>query len=98
MTKGGAVYLMTNRVNTVIYTGVTSNLIKRVYEHKSHFYKGSFTDKYQLTKLVFYEAFQLIDEAICREKQIKAGSRKKKEALINSMNPEWNDLYDSLIE
>lgn len=86
---------MTNN-NTVLYTGVTSNLIKRVYEHKSKFVEG-FTKKYNITKLVYYEVFDDIRNAIIREKQIKGGSRKKKLNLINGMNKNWNDLYYELI-
>jgi putative endonuclease len=86
---------MTNKANTVLYTGVTSNLIKRVYEHKEKFVDG-FTKKYKITKLVYYEVLADMQSAISREKQIKAGSRQKKEDLINSMNKEWNDLYYEL--
>ncbi len=86
---------MTNKNNTVIYTGVTSNLIQRVYEHKEKLING-FTKKYNCTKLVYYEIFNDPYNAIAREKQIKAGSRKKKIDLINAMNPEWNDLYNQI--
>ena len=86
---------MTNHTNTTLYTGVTNNLIRRVYEHKNKLVKG-FTSKYQLTKLVYYEVFEDIVLAIQREKQIKAGSRKKKEELINSINAEWKDLYERI--
>ncbi|MBT3382890.1 MAG: GIY-YIG nuclease family protein [Prolixibacteraceae bacterium] len=92
MERGGAIYILTNRNNTVLYTGVTSNLRKRLYEHKNKVYTSSFTNKYNVSKLVYFEVFSLIEEAIAREKQIKAGSRKKKVELINSINPEWNDL------
>lgn len=91
--KKSYVYFLTNKNNTVIYTGVTSNIIKRVYEHKSRIYKG-FTNKYNCDKLVYYEEFDSIEEAISREKQIKAGNRKAKEKLIISMNPEWKDLSE----
>lgn len=87
---------MTNKNNTVIYTGVTSNLTKRVYQHKSKFYKG-FTARYNCDKLVYFEEFDHISKAMAREKQIKAGNRKRKEELINSMNPEWKDLSDGWI-
>lgn len=83
---------MTNSKNTVLYVGVTSNLVRRLYEHQSKKYPKSFTVKYNINKLVYFEAFTRIEEAILREKQIKAGSRAKKEQLINSINPEWNDL------
>ncbi|WP_299885867.1 GIY-YIG nuclease family protein [uncultured Lacinutrix sp.] len=91
--KESHVYFMTNKNNTVIYVGVTSNLTKRVYQHKNKTYKG-FTSKYNCDKLVYFEAFNSIDEAIVREKQIKKGNRKNKEKLIAYMNSEWNDLSD----
>ena len=90
------VYLMTNKKNTVIYTGVTNDLIRRVYEHKEKLVK-SFTSRYNINKLVYYEVFQDAENAIVREKQIKGGSRAKKIELINSMNVQWNDLYESLM-
>ena len=96
MERGGYVYIMTNKNNTVLYTGVSSKLRDRVFEHKSGKYKKSFTFRYNCHKLVYYEGFVSIVEAIAREKQIKAGSRKKKEFLINQMNPEWKDLYDTI--
>jgi putative endonuclease len=87
------VYIITNKHNTVLYTGVTNNLPRRVIEHRNG--KGSaFTKKYNIVKLVYFECGSSIDEAILREKQIKAGSRKKKEALIYSINPDWQDLLD----
>jgi putative endonuclease len=86
---------MTNKNNTVLYTGVTNNLQKRVYEHKEKLIEG-FTKKYNVVKLVYYEIFDDPENAINREKQIKAGSRQKKLDLINSMNPEWKDFYDEL--
>lgn len=87
------VYMMTNTHHTVLYTGVTNNLQRRVLEHKSG--QGSkFTGKYNVTKLVYFECGDDIDTAILREKQIKAGSRKKKLDLINGMNPEWKDLFE----
>jgi len=89
------VYIMTNKINTVLYTGVTNNIRKRVYEHKNKLVDG-FTKKYNVVKLVYYEAFADFMSAIQREKQIKAGSRRKKEELINSINKEWRDLYDEL--
>jgi putative endonuclease len=87
---------MTNAHNTVLYTGVTSDLVKRVYQHKNMMVKG-FTAKYNIIKLVYYEACDDIGVAIAREKQIKGGSRAKKIALVNGMNPEWKDLYDELV-
>ena len=82
---------MTNKDNTVLYTGVTSDLVARIYEHKNKLVKG-FTEKYNITKLVYYEEFGDVEAAIAREKQIKAGSRKKKIDLINSINASWRDL------
>lgn len=93
MEKSGYIYLMTNQRNQVLYTGVTSDLVKRVYEHKQKLVEG-FTKKYNVSKLVYYEAFDEIMEAIAREKQIKGRLRKKKIAFIESVNPEWNDLYE----
>jgi len=89
------VYIMTNVRNTVLYVGVTNDLIRRVYEHKCGLVDG-FTKKYNIAKLVYYEVFEDIENAILREKQIKAGSRQKKVHLINSTNREWCDLYDEL--
>ncbi len=87
------VYIMTNKKNTVLYTGVTNNLRRRVYEHKEKLIKG-FTKKYNITKLVYCEVFDRIGDAIIREKQIKGGSRQKKIDLINSINKDWQDLYE----
>ena len=91
-----AVYIMANRPNGTLYTGVTGDLIKRVYQHKEGIAVG-FTKKYQCKQLVYYEQFEEMVEAIAREKQIKAGSRKKKIALIEGINPAWCDLYDTLL-
>ncbi len=96
MDKQYYVYIMTNKRNTVLYTGVTSNLIKRVFEHKNKLIEG-FTKRYNVDKLVYYEIFGDVNYAIAREKQIKAGSRKKKLALIDNANKEWKDLYDSIL-
>ena len=87
------VYIMTNKYNKVLYTGVTSNLFKRVNEHKEKLVEG-FTSRYNVTKLIYYEEFETMPEAIAREKQIKGGSRQKKLDLVKSKNPEWKDLYD----
>ena len=95
MGKQYYVYIMTNRNNTVLYTGVTNNLIRRIYEHKEKLVDG-FAKKYNITKLVYYEVFGDIENAIYREKQIKAGSRQKKINLINRMNKVWRDLYGEL--
>ena len=89
------VYIMTNKWNTVLYTGITNNLITRVYEHKEKII-GGFTKRYNVTKLVYYEVFEDIDKAILREKQIKDISRQKKIKLINDMNNEWRELYEEL--
>ena len=95
MSENYYVYMMTNKRNTVLYTGVTNNLKKRVYEHKEKLTDG-FTKKYNITKLVHYEVFEDIESAILREKQIKAGSRQKKIDLVNSQNKEWADMYELL--
>jgi len=97
MKRGGAIYILTNKTNTVLYTGVTADLIRRLYEHKNGIHKNSFTSKYGLFKLVYYEVFSRIEDAIAREKQIKGGSRLKKENLILSMNPNWYDLANKII-
>ncbi|MCL9684932.1 GIY-YIG nuclease family protein [Legionella maioricensis] len=89
------VYLITNKYNKVLYTGVTSDLIRRIYEHKHKMQKG-FTQKYNIDRLVYYEVCGDIMSAIAREKQIKGWSRKKKNDLINTLNPNWDDLYQSL--
>jgi putative endonuclease len=95
MSKQYYLYIMTNKYNTVLYTGVTNDLQRRVYEHKEKIIEG-FTNKYNITKLVYYEVFEDAYTAISREKQIKAGSRQKKIDLVNSINQEWKDLYDGL--
>lgn len=89
------VYLLANKHNNVLYTGVTSDLIRRIYEHKNKLVKG-FTQKYNVDCLVYYEACENIVVGIEREKQIKGWARKKKEDLINALNPEWDDLYRSI--
>jgi putative endonuclease len=86
---------MTNKNNTVFYTGVTNNIKRRVYEHKEKMV-GGFTRRYNINKLVYYEVFCDIYNAISREKQIKGGSRQKKMELISSINKEWKDLYNEL--
>ena len=91
------VYIMTNKIHSVLYTGVTSNLIKRVHQHK-HKTADGFTKKYNISKLVYFEVGQNAYSAIAREKQIKGGSRKKKIELVNSMNPDWKDLFDALLQ
>lgn len=85
--KAGFVYIMTNKNHTTLYTGVTSNLPKRVQQHKESYYSQSFTSRYNLYILLYWESFQEIGDATYREKQIKAGSRQKKLDLINSYKP-----------
>ena len=94
--KQPAIYIMTNKRNGTIYTGVTSDLIKRVYEHKYANVAG-FTQKHECKYLVYYELIEDMMSAIVREKQLKGGSRKKKLALIEKINPYWEDLYEKLI-
>ena len=94
--KKGYVYILFSKRNGTLYVGVTSNLVNRIYEHKNKLTEG-FTSKYSVDKLGYYEAFDSIASAIEREKQIKGGSRKKKLALIEQMNPKWLDLYDTII-
>ncbi|MBX2965142.1 MAG: GIY-YIG nuclease family protein [Cyclobacteriaceae bacterium] len=96
MNKGGCVYIMANARNTTLYTGVTADLYARVIEHKEGKYPKSFTARYNVKKIVYYESFNSIEEAIDREKQIKGGSRAGKEKLINSMNPTWRDLFEDI--
>ena len=95
MPKQYYVCIMTNKSNNVLYTGVTNDLIKRIYEHKEKLVEG-FTKRYIVTKLVYFETCDDIQSAISREKQIKAGSRQKKIDLINSINNKWLDLYNEL--
>ena len=95
MNKQYYLYIMTNKRNTVLYTGVTSNLKKRVYEHKTKLI-GGFTGKYNINKLIYYEIYDDAYNAISREKQIKNGSRRKKITLINNMNARWKDLYHEI--
>ena len=87
------VYLITNKHNTVLYAGVTNDIERRIYEHKHRIFDG-FTKKYNLTKVVYYEYFDQIDQAINREKEIKGWKRKRKNALVESLNPEWKDLSE----
>ena len=96
MPRPGYVYILTNKSNRVLYTGVTNNLKRRVYEHKTKRNKG-FTYRYNVDRLVYFEYFTSIRVAIAREKQIKAGSRRKKLELINRLNPDWRDLYPDLL-
>jgi len=91
------VYFMVNKTNTTLYTCVTSNLVKRVYEHKNSINKSSFTHKYNCHKLVYYEVFEDIKLAIEREKQLKRWRREWKNELIEKSNPDWRDLWDDII-
>ncbi len=91
--KNYCIYILTNKNNTVLYVGVTNNLTRRIWEHKSQLIEG-FSKKYNANKLVYHESFDNPSDAIKREKQLKAGSRKKKIDLINKFNPEWKDLYN----
>jgi putative endonuclease len=95
MAKQYYVYIVTNKNNNVLYTGVTSDLKKRIYEHREKLVEG-FTKKYNLAKLVYYEIGRDVNSAILREKQIKGGSRAKKIELVNSINSDWRDLYVEL--
>jgi putative endonuclease len=94
--KQYCVYIMTNAHNTVLYTGVTNDLARRVYEHKNGL-GSTFVKKYSVHKLVYYEIGADVHSVIAREKQIKGGSRRKKIDLINSLNPEWKDLYEEIL-
>jgi putative endonuclease len=94
MTQKGFIYILTNKHTKVLYTGVTSNLQQRMIQHKNGSFVDSFSKRYHLTILVYFEEFNRIEDAIIREKQIKAGSRQKKIDLINKMNPEWKDLFE----
>ena len=89
------VYILTNKGNTVLYTGITNDLQRRVYEHKAKLANG-FTKRYNVSKLVYYEIFDDPENAIAREKQIKAGPRRKKVELVDGLNQEWADLYERL--
>ena len=91
------VYILTNKHNTVLYTGVTRDLVRRVYEHKHHLDKDSFTAKYKVDKLVYFEETSDINAAIEREKQMKSWSRDRKTDLIFQKNPHWVDLYNRIL-
>jgi len=95
MNKQYYIYIMTNKLDSVLYTGVTSDLVKRVYEHKLKLIEG-FTKKYNVHKLVYYEVFDDINDAIEREKQIKSGNRQRKIDLVSKKNPAWKDLLNKL--
>ena len=91
------VYMLTNAHKNVIYTGITNDLVRRVYEHKHHLDKGSYTDQYNLEYLVYFETTSDVKAAIERKKQIKGWSRKRKDKLIETKNPDWNDLWESIL-
>ena len=93
--KRPCIYILANKRNGTLYTGVTAHLQKRIYEHKSGAVEG-FTKKYRIHRLVYYEVYEDMYSAIAREKQIKGGSRKKKLALIEKYNPAWRDLADEI--
>jgi len=96
MQKGGSVYIITNVHHEVLYVGVTSNLIQRILQHKNKIFQMSFSNKYNLDKLVYHESFLTIEEAISEEKRIKGGSRAKKIKLIENKNPGWKDLWEEV--
>ena len=96
MQQGGYVYIMSSPNRNTLYVGVTSNLCQRVEQHRSKFYPDGFTSKYNCVMLVYYNSFQGVEEAIFEEKRLKAGNRKQKERLINSINPDWIDLWDTV--
>lgn len=96
MERGGFVYIITNKLNTVLYTGVTSNLKNRIFEHKTKKYPNSFSARYNCSKLIYFEFHNRIEEAIHREKQLKKYHRKWKKELIEKENPYWDDLFKSL--
>ncbi|MDF1527190.1 MAG: GIY-YIG nuclease family protein [bacterium] len=95
MSRTYYIYIMTNKENRVLYTGVTGDLVNRVYQHRERQVQG-FTSRYNVTKLVYFEMFNDPVNAIAREKQMKAGSREKKVKLIERYNPEWKDLYPEI--
>jgi len=94
--KPGYIYILTNKNNTTLYVGLTAILKARIIQHKEEHDKKSFTARYNLDKLVYHEAHQMIGDAIAREKQLKGGSRAQKIKLIDSINPEWDDLFNEL--
>ena len=92
------VYILTNKNHTVLYTGITNDLIRRVYEHKNHCDKDSFTAKYKVERLIYFEETSDVNVAIEREKQIKSWKRERKVALIMESNPRWIDLYEQILK
>ena len=97
MQRGGCIYIVTNLTHSVLYIGVTSDIITRIWEHKNKVYPKSFTAKYNCTKLVYYNFYPHIEEAIAAEKILKDRKRESKIDLINKLNPEWKDLYKDLV-
>ena len=91
------VYILTNRTNSVLYVGVTADLLRRIYEHKEHLDLKSFTARYNVTKLVYFEATEDVRSALEREKQIKSWKRARKDALVESQNPTWEDQYPTIL-
>ena len=91
------VYIMTNKYRNVLYTGMTNDLIRRVYEHRNHLIKDSFTARYNVTRLVYFEMTEDVRSAIEREKQIKSWSRARKDALVETQNPTWDDQYPMIL-
>ena len=94
--KGGFVYIITNKYNTVFYTGVTSDIVSRTIQHKEKLYPNSFTSRYNCNKLIYFEPFESIESAIEKEKYIKGKSRKFKQTIIESKNPEYLDLWEEI--
>ena len=88
------VYILSNATKTVIYTGVTNDLVRRVWQHREHIDPDSFTARFDVNRLVFYEVYEDVQAAIAREKQIKSWNRKRKNKLIENMNPQWRDLSE----
>ena len=91
------VYILSNNTNTTIYVGVTNNLLRRVWEHKNELDRESFTAKYHVHKLVYYESTGNIESALNREKQLKGWNRRRKNKIIQKMNPQWEDLYEKIL-
>ena len=96
MKRGGCVYIMTNKRNGTLYVGVTARLVERVWEHRTHAFPKSFTAKYKCNMLVYYHAFDRIEDAIMEEKRLKGGNRNQKLQLIEEKNPQWKDLWDEI--
>ena len=94
--RGGFVYIITNPKHTVLYTGVTNDLKRRIAEHRDRIHPGSFTARYNCYELVYFMGYPFVTEAIGEEKRIKAGDRKQKIKLIQDMNPEWKDLWEEV--